>query len=155
VDCQESRYTQFSNILKGVFDGVIKSGDKEEALYHIPFEKLSIGNLFTPSQHNISNQIWIQSRCGASCPVAGGVWYELGTPAKEYGEYWEAFHWIALLAKYVSDALEVCVERKEKVTLKYFQRDFAAEMRQLHGGDPVFDGWMAAYGKGMHSNYTI
>jgi hypothetical protein len=130
-----------------VFDGIVRSGDKQEALYCIPFEKLSIGNLATPSEHNVNNQIWIQSHCGAK--VAGvGVWYELGRPATEYEKHWEAFEWLALFVKYVSDALDLCVERKEKVTLNYFRRDFAVEMKLMHGEDPIFQRWMNAFGKG-------
>jgi hypothetical protein len=132
-----------------VFDGLLKSGDKEEALYGIPFETLSIGNLATPSEHNITKQIWLQSGEGATAPVKGGVWYELGSPAKEYGEHWKAFEWLALFVKYVSDALDVCVNRGEKVTLAYFRSKFATEMRQLHGGDKIFERWLAAFGKGF------
>jgi len=130
-----------------VFDGVLKSGNKEEALYGVSFEMLSLGNLVTPSEHNLDHQIWIQSHVGAKAAVDGGVWYELGKPAKEYKQHWEAFQWVALLVKYVSDALEICLERQQKVTLSYFHKDFALEMRRLHGKDPVFQRWMTAFGK--------
>lgn len=128
---------------------MLKSESKEEALYAIPFETLSISNLATPKEHNVTKKIWIQSRQGAKVHVRGGVWYELGFPAKEYIEHWEAFEWLALFVKYVSDALEVCVNRGEEVTLSYFRSKFAAEMRQLHGGDHVFKQWMTAFGKGL------
>jgi len=131
-----------------VFDGTIKSGDKEEALYCVPFEILSIGNIATLPAHNINNQIWIQSRLGAKSSVPGGVWYELGRPAKEYKKHWEAFEWLALFVKYVSDSLEFCVERGEKVGLTYFRRHFAMQMRSVHGADPVFQQWITAFGKG-------
>ena len=108
-----------------------------------------IRNIATPSTHNINDQIWIQSHLGAKSSVPGGVWYELGRPAKEYEKHWEAFEWLALLVKYVSDALELCVERGEKVGLKYFLRDFATQMRSVHGTDPVFQRWIAAFGKGI------
>jgi len=129
-------------------DGVLRSGDKEEPIYGVPFEALSLGNLVTLTEHNLDNQIWIQSHVGAKASAPGGVWYELGQPAKEYGKYWDAFHWLALLVKYVSDALEICVSRDAKVTLKYFLKDFAVQIRILHGEDPAFQRWMAAYGKG-------
>lgn len=80
--------------------------------------------------------------------MLGGVWYELGCPAKEYAKHWEAFEWLALFVKYVSDAIEICVQRNEKVTLKYFRNDFAAQMKRLHGEDPNFQKWMSAFGKG-------
>lgn len=132
-----------------VFDGIVKSGDKEEALYGIQFDALSIGNLGTPSEHNIGKQIWIQSRCSAK--IHRGVWYEFGRPAKEYEKHWEAFEWLALFVKYVSDALDLCVERKEKVSLNYFRRDFAAQMTEIHGNDPIFQRWIAAFGKSIPS----
>lgn len=130
-------------------DGILRSGDREEALRSAPFETLSLGNIATPTEHNLANQIWIQSLAGkgASCP--GGVWYELGRPADEYMRHWEAFEWLALMVKYVSDALEVCVMRGEKVHLKFFQRDFITIMRHLHGKDKVFRRWHAAFGKGL------
>jgi len=131
-----------------VFDGVLRSGDKMEVVHGIPFDVLSLGNLATPTEHNLQNQIWIQSHLGAKAPVSGGVWYELGAPAKDYAKHWEAFSWLALFVKYVSDALELCVQRKQKVTLNYFQHDFAAEMRKQHRGDPTFKTWISAYGKG-------
>jgi hypothetical protein len=139
-----------------VFDGVLKSEDREEVLHRIPFATLSIGNLATPSEHNINNSIWIQSIQGGKAEVPNGVWYELGRPAAEYEKHWEAFEWLSLFIKYVSDALEVCVQRKEKVRLSYFRKDFAAEMKRLHGGDVVFEHWRTAYGKGnlsLHSPF--
>ena len=66
-----------------VFDGVLESGDKQEVLHRIPFASLSIGNLATPSEHNINNSIWIQSTEGAKAAARDGVWYELGRPATE------------------------------------------------------------------------
>ena len=131
-----------------MLDGVIKSGDKQEILHRVSFETLSIGNIATLSAHNINNQVWIQSHLGAKSFVPGGVWYELGRPAKEYEKHWEAFEWLALFVKYVSDALELCVEQGEKVGLNYFLRDFATQMRSIHGTDPVFQRWIAAFGKG-------
>jgi len=131
-----------------VFDGVLRSGDKTEVVHGVPFDVLSLGNLATPTEHNLQNQIWIQSHLGAKAPVSGGVWCELGTPAKDYAKHWEAFSWLAVLVKYVSDALELCVQRQQKVTLKYFQHDFAAEMRKHHGSDPAFKTWISVYGKG-------
>jgi hypothetical protein len=131
-----------------VFDGILRSGDKEERLHCIPFDTLSIGNLVTPSEHNVNNSIWIQSLRGEKAPVPGGVWYELGRPAGEYIKHWEAFQWLALFVKYVSDALELCVQRNEKVELKYFRKSFAEEMKRLHSGDTVFERWITAYGKG-------
>jgi len=130
-----------------VFDGVLKSGDKEAVMHAVPFETLSIGNLVELNEHHIEKQIWIQSRVGATVSN-GGVWYELGHPAEEYKAHWEAFHWMALLVKYVSDALEINVERKQMVGLKYFRRDFALEMTRVHGGDSHFQHWMSAFGKG-------
>ena len=132
-----------------MFDGVVRSGDKEEALYGVPFETLSIGNLATPLEHNIKNQIWIQSHLGAKSPVPGGVWYEFGRPAKEYAKHWETFEWLALFVKYVSDAIEVCAGRNERVKLSYFRQDFAAELRRLHGDDIAFERWMCAFGRGV------
>ena len=131
-----------------VVDGILRSGDREEVLSAVPFETLSLGNIATPTAHNITNQIWIQSVAGkyASCP--GGVWYELGRPADEYKRHWEAFEWLALMVKYVSDALEVCVMRGEKVCLTFFQRDFITVMRRLHGKNKVFQRWHTAFGKG-------
>ena len=73
----------------------------------------------------------------------------MGSPAEEYLEHWKAFEWLALFVKYVSDALEICVNRGEEVTLSYFRSKFAAEMRMLHGGDHIFEHWMAAFGKGL------
>ena len=131
-----------------MFDGTIRSGDKQEALHCVPFETLSIGNIATLAAHNINNQIWIQSCIGAKSPVPGGVWYEFGRPAKEYKKHWEAFEWLALFTKYVSDSLELCVERGEKVGLRYFYGDFATHMRSVHGADPVFQQWITAFGKG-------
>ena len=141
-----------------MFDGIVKSGDKQEVLHCVSFETLSIGNIATLSTHNVKNQIWIQSHLGAKSSVPGGVWYELGHPAKEYEKHWEAFEWLALFVKYVSDALELCVERGEKVALKYFGREFATQMRSVHGADPVFQQWMAAFGKGnscLHIEETM
>ena len=135
-----------------MFDGVLRSGEKTEFVHGVPFDVLSLGNLVNPSEHNLQNQIWIQSHLGAKAKVSGGVWYELGFPAKEYAKHWEAFSWLALLVKYVSDALELCVQRRQKVTLKYFQRDFAAEMQDHHRGDPYFENWITAYGKGTPPN---
>ena len=137
-----------------MFDGVLRSGDKAELVHAVPFDVLSLGNLVNPSEHNLQNQIWIQSHLGAKAPVSGGVWYELGTPAKEYLKHWEAFSWLALLAKYVSDALELCVQRQQKVTLRYFQQDFANEIRKHHAGDPFFDKWISSYGKGTSRRRT-
>jgi hypothetical protein len=137
-----------------VFDGVLKSDGKEEVLHGISFDTLSIGNLLTPAIHNINKSIWIQSHRGRKAPVPGGIWYELGRPAGEYSKHWEAFEWLALFVKYLSDALEVCVERKQKVCLKYFRESFAEDMRLLHSGDNVFEQWMAAYGKGMRRTAT-
>ena len=131
-----------------MFDGVLKSEEKEEVLHRVPFATLSIGNLATPAEHNINHSIWIQSIQGAKARVSGGVRYELGRPAAEYQKQWEAFEWLALFIKYVSDAIEVCVQRKEKVRLSYFREDFAAEMKRLHGGDPVFEQWRNAFGRG-------
>jgi DNA (cytosine-5)-methyltransferase 1 len=127
-----------------VFDGVIRSGDNVEALYGVPFQTLSIGNLALPTEHNINNQVWIQSRCGE----VEGVWYELGRPAAEYKKYWEAFEWMALFVKYVSDALESCIEQHKIADLKYFRQNFAADIRRMHNGDSKFERWMAAFGRG-------
>jgi hypothetical protein len=135
-------------LLIAVFDGIVNSRDRREVLHCVSFETLSIGNIATLSTHNVNNQIWIQSHLGAKSSVPGGIWYELGYPAKEYGQHWEAFKWLALLVKYVSDALELCVERGENVWLKYFLRDFAEQMRSIHGADPVFQRWIADFGKG-------
>jgi DNA (cytosine-5)-methyltransferase 1 len=131
-----------------VFDGALKAKEEEEFLHGIPFAALSIGNLATLSEHNLNHSIWIQSTEAARAPVQYSLWYELGRPAEEYKNYWEAFEWLALFVKYVSDALEVCVQRKEKVKLAYFRREFAAEIRRLHGGDEVFERWILAFGKG-------
>jgi len=130
-----------------VFDGTLKAKE-EEFLHRIPFAALSIGNIATLSEHNLNHSIWIQSSEGAKAPVHDGLWYELGRPAEEYKKHWEAFEWLALFVKYVSDALELCVQRKEKVGLSYFRREFAAEIRRLHGGDEVFERWILAFGKG-------
>jgi len=35
------------------------------------------------------------------------------------------------------------------VKLSYFQKDFAAEMNRLHGGDAVFEKWTSSFGKGI------
>jgi DNA (cytosine-5)-methyltransferase 1 len=125
----------------------VKSSDTLEPLYEVRFETLSIGNIATPLEHNLNNQIWLQSQSAAKL----NVWYELGRPAKEYARYWDAFLWLALFLKYVSDALELCVEAKTKVHLKYFQREFAEQIKKLHSGDPSFENWIAAYGKGTFS----
>src|SRR5262245_53862184 len=105
-----------------VVDGILKSGDKREVLHGVPFETLSIGNLVSWNEHNIDKQIWIQSHAGAAM-ARGGVWYELGRPVREYEKHWEAFLWTALLVKYVSDVLEICVDRHQKVDLAYFRAD--------------------------------
>jgi len=138
-----------------VFDGVLRSGEREEILHRIPFEALAIGNLATPSEHNVTNQIWIQSNLGAKISVPGGIWYELGRPAKEYEKHWEAFEWLALLVKYMSDAIEICVRRKVKVKLTYFRQSFAEEMRQIHGNDATFQRWMNAFGRGTYNRGWI
>lgn len=142
--------------LISVFDGVLKSGQKWETLYRIPFETLAIGNLATPSAHNIDNSIWIQSHLGAKLSVEGGVWYELGRPAKEYRKHWHAFRWLALLVKYVSDAIEIHVQRHHKINLNYFRADFAKEMKHIHGSDTIFRHWIHEFGKRMSpvSNYS-
>ena len=138
-----------------VFDGIVKSGDKQEALSGVPFDALSIGNIATPSTHNIDNQVWIQSHCGAKSSIPGGIWYELGRPAREYEKHWEAFEWMALLVKYVSDALHLCVERNRKVELNYFRKDFGTEMKLIHGTDPAFQRWMLAFGSGDPARYNL
>jgi len=132
-----------------VFDGVLKSGGKEEVLHCVPFDKLSIGNLVTPTEHNLNNSIWIQSLRGAKMVGPNDVWYELGSPAAEYAKHWEAFMWLAYLVKYVSDALQVCIDRQQKVTLNYFQKTFADDMRRLHSDDIQFQKWLTLYGKGI------
>ena len=132
-----------------VFDGILKSGDKWEPLYCVPFNTLSIGNLACSEQHNIARQIWIQTHKGAQCNLPGGVWYELGSPAKEYEDHWKAFTWLALFVKYVSDAFEMCFQRQEKVRLTYFRNDFAKDVRQMHGTDGVFQKWINEFGKGI------
>jgi DNA (cytosine-5)-methyltransferase 1 len=131
-----------------VVDGVLRSGNKSEILHGVPFDTLSLGNIATPSEHNLTNQIWIQSLAGkyVSCP--GGVWYELGRPAKEYARHWEAFEWLALLVKYVSDAIDISVEKREKVRLLFFKEEFLRVVKRLHGKNKAFKRWHAAYGKG-------
>jgi hypothetical protein len=126
-----------------VFDGVLRNGDKEMCVHAVPFDTLSIGNLVSLNEHNIQNQIWIQSHLGAN----SGVWYEFGRPAKEYSSHWTAFHWLALLVKYLSDALDLCVHRNQKVCLTYFRATFAVEITRLHGSDSHFQTWMSSYGK--------
>ena len=133
--------------LISVFDGVLKSGQKWETLHRIPFETLAIGNLATPSEHNIDNSIWIQSHLGAKLSVDGGLWYELGRPAKEYRKHWHAFRWLALLVKYVSDAIEIRVQPHQKINLNYFRADFANDMNLIHGSDVIFRHWFHEFGK--------
>lgn len=129
-------------------DGVLRSGNKSEILHGVPFDTLSLGNIATPSEHNLTNQIWIQSLAGKYASCSGGVWYELGRPAREYARHWEAFEWLALLVKYVSDALDVSVEKGEKVRLHFFKEQFLRVVKRLHGKDKVFRRWHSAFGKG-------
>lgn len=134
-------------------DGILRSGEREEVLHGVAFETLSLGNIATPTEHDLTSQVWIQSLAGKSAACPGGVWYEFGTPAKEYARNWEAFEWLALLVKYVSDALEVCVESGEKMRLRFFEREFIRLMNHLHGRSKVFQRWHAAFGKGTSPLY--
>jgi hypothetical protein len=132
-----------------VVDGILRSGNKSQSLYCIPFEILSIGNLACAEKHDVEHQIWLQSHKGARCNVPGGVWYELGLPAKEYENHWNAFQWLALFVKFVSDAFELRImQRQEKVRLAYFRQDFANDIRHMHGSDQTFQRWINEFGKG-------
>ncbi|PGH04398.1 DNA (cytosine-5-)-methyltransferase [Blastomyces parvus] len=127
--------------VKFFFDGVLKGpGNQGQYLERVPFRLVSIGGYEAIEQHSVGKDMWIQSLYGTSTSV-GDLWYQLGTPAPEYKDYYHSFCWLANLAKYFIDYLH----HHENVTLHHFKVDFSSWLKDLHGADPSFIRWMAEY----------
>ncbi|EEQ85853.1 DNA methyltransferase Dim-2 [Blastomyces dermatitidis ER-3] len=123
------------------FDGVLKGpGNQGQYLERVPFRLVSIGGYEAVEQHSVGKDMWIQSLYGTSTSI-GDLWYQLGTPAPEYKDYYHSFCWLADLAKYFIDYLH----HHENVTLHHFKIDFSSWLTDLHGTDTSFIRWMAEY----------
>ncbi|OAX82279.1 hypothetical protein ACJ72_03373 [Emergomyces africanus] len=127
--------------VKFFFDGLLNiPGSQKLYLEKVPFRLVSIGGYEDIEQHSVGKDMWIQSIYGSSTSI-GDLWYQLGTAAPEYTDYYKSFCWLADLAKHFIDYLH----NHEDVALHHFKYDFSAWLKNLHGDDPSFIQWMAEY----------
>ncbi|PGH15116.1 hypothetical protein AJ79_02642 [Helicocarpus griseus UAMH5409] len=127
------------------FDGVLKAPGKEGERFYlerVPFHFVSVGGYEDVEQHGVGKDIWIQSPYGSHTSF-GDLWYQLGTPAPEYREYFRLFVWLADLAKHLVDYLHD--HEDVMVTLRHFKSDFSSWLNEKHGSDPSFVHWMDQY----------
>ena len=120
------------------FDGLLGDGERQFFVQKVPFTILSIGNYCDTSQHEVGDQMWIQS-----VQLEGSdTWYQLRDPAPEYQRYHTQFVWLANFAKHFIDYLS----RHAEVHLHDFRGKFYSELEELHGTDTTFHTWLRQYG---------
>jgi DNA (cytosine-5)-methyltransferase 1 len=123
------------------FDGRLSVGDTSFYVRGVPIDSMPIGNYGTSDEHTVRDNIWLCSAIASSY----GIYYKLGSPAREYKRFFDPFLWVADLAKHFVDYLKVMGDSKMKVTIQNFQSSFAAWLQSLHGNHTHFLKWRARH----------
>jgi DNA (cytosine-5)-methyltransferase 1 len=115
-----------------LFDGVLSLDGEEHRVQGISFDCLAIEGY---GDENDKVSACIQTTLGRKA----NVWYELGSPARQYVRYHETFLWVSRFTKYVVDFLE---NSERPVTFSLFRRSFYSYLKQKHGLSPALRDWL-------------
>ncbi|KAI4728220.1 S-adenosyl-L-methionine-dependent methyltransferase [Aureobasidium sp. EXF-10728] len=121
-----------SGVNELLFDGTLSIDGEERHVRGVSFDCLAIEG-YGDSSDIVS--ACIQTSLGRKA----NVWYQLGSPAKEYIRYHDPFLWVSRFTRYVVDFLE---ESEQPVTLSLFRRSFYSYLMQKHGTSSATENWL-------------
>ncbi|CAD0107491.1 unnamed protein product [Aureobasidium uvarum] len=122
-----------SGVNELLFDGTLSiDGEAERHVQGVPFDCLAMEG-YGDASDTVS--ACIQTTLGRKAKV----WYQLGSPAKEYTRYHDPFLWVSRFTRYVVDFLE---ESEQPVTLSLFRRSFCPYLVHRHGTSSATKHWL-------------